>query len=553
MMSDIDIARKTELRPVAEIAAELGLKPDHVETFGPYKAKVSLKALDKKGRDGHLILVSALTPTAAGEGKTTVTIGLAQGLAALGKKAAIALREPSLGPVMGMKGGATGGGYSQVLPMEEINLHFTGDLHAITSAHNLIAAVIDNTLHQRTLPIDPRRIVWPRVMDMNDRSLRHIIVGLGGPKSSFPREGSFDITAASEIMATLCLAESYADLKTRIGRIVVGYDYDKKPVTVQDLKIAGAVTALLKDALKPNLVQSMEHVPAFIHGGPFANIAQGTNSVLATKMALRYADYAVTEAGFGFDLGGEKFLDIKCRYAGLAPEALVLVATARALKLHGGVSKSDLKKPDPYAVAKGLINLEKHIENAVKFGLKPVIAINRFANDTQEEIDAIKSCCVALHYDIIVTEAWAKGGKGAVELAEKVVRVIESGESRLRFLYDLEASVEKKIETIAKEIYGARSVVYSKEALSDLKQITKNGFDNLAVCMAKTQYSLSDDPKLLGRPENFDVEIREIIVNAGPGFLVPISGSIMRMPGLPREPAAEAIDIDDDGNISGLF
>ncbi|HDS02688.1 MAG TPA: formate--tetrahydrofolate ligase [Firmicutes bacterium] len=552
-MSDIDIAKKAVLKPVEEIASELGVKEDCVEPYGKYKAKISLKALEKKEREGHLILVSALTPTAAGEGKTTVTIGLAQGLAAIGKKTAIALREPSLGPVMGMKGGATGGGYSQVLPMEEINLHFTGDLHAISSAHNLIAAVIDNTLHQRTLPIDPRRIVWPRVMDMNDRSLRHIIVGLGGPKSSFPREGTFDITAASEIMATLCLSEDYADLKKRIARIVVAYDYERKPVTVADLKIAGAVSALLKEALKPNLVQSIEHVPAFIHGGPFANIAQGTNSVLATRMAMRYADYAVTEAGFGFDLGGEKFLNIKCRYAGLQPEALVLVATVRALKLHGGVAKDQLKEPNPYAVAKGLINLEKHIENAVKFGIKPVIAINRFTEDTDEEIKAIKTCCVAMHYDIIVADCWAKGGEGARELAEKIVEVIESGENKLRFLYDLEASVEKKIETIAREIYGARSVIYSKEALADLKQIAKNGYDNLAICMAKTQYSLSDDPKLLGRPENFDVEIRQIIVNAGPGFLVPVSGTIMRMPGLPKKPAAEVIDIDEKGEISGLF
>ncbi len=552
-MSDIEIARQAKLKPVTEVAADIGLSEKYLEMYGSGKAKVSLDALNGKKSDGHLVLVSALTPTAAGEGKTTVTIGLAQGLRKIGQKTAIALREPSLGPVMGIKGGATGGGYSQVLPMEDINLHFTGDLHAITAAHNLIAAVVDNSIHQRTVDLDPRRIVWPRVMDMNDRSLRKVISGLGGPTSSFPREGSFDITAASEVMATLCLSEGYSDLKRRIGNILVGYSYKREPVTVNDLKISGAVTALLKDALKPNLVQSIEHVPAFVHGGPFANIAQGTNSVLATKMAMAYADYAVTEAGFGFDLGGEKFFNIKCRYAGLKPEALVLVATTRALKLHGGVKKEDLGKPDPYAVAKGLINLEKHIENAVKFGMKPIIAINRFESDTREEIDAIRNCCVAQHFDIIVADVWGRGGEGAEALAQRVVQAVEARENNLEFLYELDESVEDKIGCVAREIYGARSVVYSRTAQSALRKIRKFGYDKYAVCMAKTQYSLSDDPKLLGRPEDFDIEIQDILINAGPEFLVPISGNIMRMPGLPKKPAAEQIDIDEKGNISGLF
>ncbi len=552
-MDDITIARSIKIRPISEIAQKIGISEELIEHYGNYKAKVSLKALEGKQPSGNLILVSALTPTFAGEGKTTVTIGLAQGLAKIGKRTAIALREPSLGPVMGVKGGATGGGYSQVLPMEDINLHFTGDLHAVTTAHNLIAAVIDNTLHHRSLPLDPRRVVWPRVMDMNDRALRRMIIGLGGPASSFPRESGFDITAASEVMATLCLSESYADLKKRIGRILIGYDYDRNPVTVNDLKIAGAVAALLKDAMKPNLVQSIEGVPAFIHGGPFANIAQGTNSVLATKMALSYADYAVTEAGFGLDLGGEKFFDIKCRYAGLQPKALVLVATIRALKMHGGVAKDKLSEPNPQAVAKGLVNLEKHIENAVKFGMHPIIAVNRFEHDTDDEIVAVKHCCVAQKYGIYVAEVWKKGGEGAIELAQAVVESIDKKQSSIKFLYELNDPVEAKIEKIASEIYGSGRVLFTKSARNDIRQIVKNGYDNLAVCMAKTQYSLSDDPKLLGRPSGFEMEISDVMVNAGPGFLVVISGDIMRMPGLPEMPAAEKIDIDDDGNIFGLF
>lgn len=553
-MDDITIAQKATMKPVRDIAATLKIDDDYIENYGNYKAKINLKALRDKEPKGHLILVSALTPTFAGEGKTTVTIGLAQGLAKIGKKTAIALREPSLGPVMGVKGGATGGGYSQVLPMEDINLHFTGDIHAVTTAHNLIAAVVDNTLHHRSLPLDPRRIVWPRVMDMNDRALRRMIVGLGGPASSFPREGGFDITAASEIMATLCMAESYSDLKYRIGRILIGYDYDRNPITVNDLKITGAIAALLKDAMKPNLVQSIEGVPAFIHGGPFANIAQGTNTVIATKMALSYADYAVTEAGFGLDLGGEKFFDIKCRYAGLKPEALVLVATIRALKMHGGVPKDKLKEPNPQAVARGLANLEKHIENAVKFGMHPIIALNRFASDTEDEIIAMQLCDVAKKYGgIHVTDVWGKGGDGATELAHAVVDSIKKKQSKIAFLYDLNDSVEAKIEKIAKEIYGAGRVLFSKAARADIQQIKKHGYDKLAICMAKTQYSLSDNPKLLGRPEGFEMDVEHVLVNAGPGFLVVISGDIMRMPGLPEIPSAERIDIDDDGVISGLF
>lgn len=552
--SDIKIAHEIELKNIYDISDKLNIKRDHVELYGNYKAKISLDALKDGGKKkSNLILVSALTPTASGEGKTTVTIGLGQSLKKIGKNVSVALREPSLGPVMGMKGGAAGGGYSQVLPMEDINLHFTGDLHAITSAHNLIAAVLDNTLHRRKLDMDPRRIVWPRVLDMNDRALRGTIVGLGGPYSSVPRESHFEITAASEIMATLCLTNGYEDLKRRIKNIVVGYDYGRNPVTVEDLGIAGSVTALLKDAIKPNLVQSIEGVPSFIHGGPFANIAHGANSILATKMGLKYSDYVVTEAGFGFDLGGEKFFNIVSRYGDLHPKALVLVATVRALKRHGGVSKSDLDKSDPYAVAKGLINLEKHVENAEKFGFKPIIALNKFDGDTEEELESAKKCCLSNKFDIIETDVWEKGGEGGIELAEKVVESVENDNNKLNFLYDLNMKVEEKIEVIAKEIYGARSINYSKNAKRDLKKIYKHDFDNFAICMAKTQYSLSDNPKLKGRPEDFDLDINKIIVNAGPEFLVPISGSILRMPGLPKKPAAEDIDIDNTGDISGLF
>ncbi len=551
-MTDIEIAQSVKIKHISEIAEKFGVSNEYVELYGNYKAKISLKAMEGRKPKGKLILVSALTPTPAGEGKTTVSIGLAQGLGKIGKNVAIALREASLGPVFGVKGGATGGGYSQVLPMEDINLHFTGDLHAVTAAHNLIAAVVDNALHYRTISLDPRKVVWGRVMDMNDRSLRHIVTGLGG-NNGIPKESKFDITAASEIMATLCIAESYSDLKRRIGNILVGYDYDKKPVKVKDLKVEGAAAALLRDALKPNLVQTIEGVPALVHGGPFANIAQGTNTMIATKMALSYADYVVTEAGFGFDLGGEKFIDIKSRYGGLNVDALVLVATVRALKMHGGVSKKELSKPNPQAVSQGLANLEKHIENALKFGLHPVVAINRFTTDTEEEIKAIMDCCVAKKYDIVVVDVWAKGGEGAVDLANKVVEVIESGKNKMNFLYDLDMKVEDKINTIAKEIYGAGDILYHKTAKSALKKIYKYGYDKFAICMAKTQSSLSDDPKLLGRPEGFTFEVKDILINAGPEFLVVISGDIMRMPGLPKIPAAEKIDIDENGNISGLF
>ena len=552
-MNDIDIARKAKLKHIYEISDKLGIDRKYVELYGNYKAKIHLDALKGKEAKGNLILVSALTPTAAGEGKTTVSIGLTQGLAKIGKDVAVALREPSLGPVMGMKGGATGGGYSQVLPMEDINLHFTGDIHAVTAAHNLISAALDNALHRRSIGLDPRRVIWPRVMDMNDRSLRKIITGLGGKTMGVPRETGFDISAASEIMATLCFAQSYSDLKQHLEEILLGYDYQGNPVTVKELRVAGAVAAMLKDALKPNLVQTIEGVPAFIHGGPFANIAQGTNTILATKMAMSYADYAVTEAGFGFDLGGEKFFDIKCRYGSLKPKALVLVATVRALKMHGGVNKKNLSIPDPEAVQRGLVNLRKHIENAYKFNMEPVIAINKFTSDTPEELKAITKCCVAHKYPVVVVDVWGKGGEGAVALAEKVVEIIESGKNDLKFLYELNDTVENKIETIAKEIYGATDVTYTSEAQKDLRQIYKHGYDKLAICMAKTQYSLSDNPKFLGRPENFTFKVRRVLINAGARFLVPISGDIMRMPGLPKKPAAELIDIDDEGNISGLF
>lgn len=552
-MTDIEIARQIKLQHIYDISDKMGIDRENIELYGDYKAKVKLQALKDKKIDGNLILVSALTPTAAGEGKTTVSIGLAQGLAKIGKKVALALREPSLGPVMGMKGGATGGGWSQVLPMEDINLHFTGDIHAVTAAHNLISAALDNALHRRSIGLDPRRVIWPRVMDMNDRSLRNIITGLGGKSMGVPRETGFDISAASEIMATLCFAQSYSDLKHHVEEILIGYNYDGSPVTVKELRVAGAVTAMLKDALKPNLVQSIEGVPAFIHGGPFANIAQGTNSVLATKMAMSYADYAVTEAGFGFDLGGEKFFDIKCRYANLRPKALVLVATVRALKMHGGVNKKNLSIPNPEAVQKGLVNLRKHIENGLKFNMKPVIAINRFTADTQEELNAIKKCCVAHNYPVVIVDVWGKGGEGAKNLAEEVVKIIDKGENDLKFIYDLNEKVEDKIEKIAKEIYGASGVSYTAEALKDIRKIYKHGYDKLAICMAKTQYSLSDNPKFLGRPSEFNVKIRRVVINAGSRFLVPISGEIMRMPGLPKKPAAEVIDIDDEGNISGLF
>ncbi|RCW31642.1 formate--tetrahydrofolate ligase [Marinilabilia salmonicolor] len=556
MASDIEIARKAGIKPISEIAENLQIPFDKLELYGKYKAKLPLDLIDsEKAREGKLVLVSAISPTPAGEGKTTISIGLSEGLNRIGKQTTVVLREPSLGPVFGIKGGATGGGYSQVIPMEDINLHFTGDFAAIEKANNLLAALIDNNIQNngRSLNIDPRTVHWKRVMDMNDRSLRNIIVGLGGTTSGIPRETGFNITAASEIMAILCLAEDFHDLKERIGNIFVGYTFDKKPVFARDLNAQGAMAALLKEAIKPNLVQTLESNPAIIHGGPFANIAQGTNSVLATKMGLSLSDYVVTEAGFGFDLGAEKFLDIKCVSADLKPQAAVLVATVRALKYHGEVPVPDLNNPNVEAVKQGIENLEKHVENMRKFNVCPVVAINRFVSDTDEEIAVVKEKCKELGVKVAVADVWAKGGEGAEELAHLVAEAAESCTSEMTPLYDWNWSVEKKIETIAKEIYGAKAIDYTAQAKKDLKVVEELGLGNKAVCIAKTQKSLSDNPKLLGRPENFVVTVREIEIAAGAGFIVPITGNIMRMPGLPGTPAAENIDIDDDGVISGLF
>ncbi|MFW6203262.1 MAG: formate--tetrahydrofolate ligase [Marinilabilia sp.] len=556
MASDIEIANKAGIRPISEIAGKLGISEDDLELYGKYKAKLPLDLIQPgKMKNKKLILVSAISPTPAGEGKTTMSIGLTEGLNRIGKQTTVVLREPSLGPVFGIKGGATGGGHSQVIPMEDINLHFTGDFAAIEKANNLLAALIDNNIQSgdRSLNIDPRTVHWKRVMDMNDRSLRNTIVGLGGTTSGVPRETGFNITAASEIMAILCLAEDFKDLKERLGNIFVGYTLDKKPVFARDLNAEGAMAALLKDAIKPNFVQTLEGNPALIHGGPFANIAQGTNSVLATKMGLSLSDYVVTEAGFGFDLGAEKFLDIKCNSAGIEPQAAVLVATVRALKYHGEVPLKELNTPNPEAVRQGLANLEKHVENMRKFNVCPVVAINRFVADTEEEINIIKEKCKELGVKVAVADVWAKGGEGAEELARIVSQVVESCTSSMKPLYDWNWSVEKKIETIAKEIYGARAIDYTAKAKKDLKVVAELGLDNKAVCIAKTQKSLSDNPKLLGRPENFVVTVREIEISAGAGFIVPITGNIMRMPGLPSTPAAEGIDIDEEGRISGLF
>ena len=556
MPSDIEIARQAGIKPIQEIAQKLGISADELELYGKYKAKLPLSLINpEKTKNRKLILVSAISPTPAGEGKTTISIGLSEGLNRIGKQTTVVLREPSLGPVFGIKGGATGGGHSQVIPMEDINLHFTGDFAAIEKANNLLAALIDNNIQNngRSLNIDPRTVHWKRVMDMNDRSLRNVIVGLGGTTSGIPRETGFNITAASEIMAILCLAEDFHDLKERLGNIFVGYTFDRKPVFARDLKAQGAMAALLKDAIKPNLVQTLEGNPAIIHGGPFANIAQGTNSVLATKMGLSLSDYVVTEAGFGFDLGAEKFLDIKCVASGIEPQAAVLVATVRALKYHGEVPVSELNSPNSEAVGQGLENLEKHVENMRKFNICPVVAINRFVSDTEEEIRIIREKCKELGVKVAVADVWAKGGEGAEELAAMVAEVAESCTSSMKPLYDWEWSVEQKIETIAKEIYGAKAIDYSAKAKKDLKTVAELGLDKKAVCIAKTQKSLSDNPKLLGRPENFVVTVREIEIAAGAGFIVPITGSIMRMPGLPGTPAAENIDIDDNGKISGLF
>ena len=556
MLSDIEIAQKAHVLPITEVAAKLGIGEEDIELYGRYKAKLSMDLIKRvqDKPDGKLILVTAITPTPAGEGKSTTTVGLAQGLAKIGQKVIVALREPSLGPCMGIKGGAAGGGYSQVVPMEDINLHFTGDFHAITSAHMLLAAMLDNHIQQgNALNIDPRRIVWKRVVDMNDRELRNIVVGLGGKAHGVPRQDGFDITVASEVMAILCLATGLHDLKERLSKIIVAYDYSGNPITAGMLKAQGAMAALLKDAVKPNLVQTLENVPAIIHGGPFANIAHGCNSVMATKTALKLADYTITEAGFGADLGAEKFFDIKCRYAGLKPDAVVLVATVRALKMHGGVPKTELATPDVEAVKRGIVNLEKHIENIKQYGLPLVVAINAFAQDTPEELEAIRSHCAAHGVNVALSEVFAKGGEGGIELAKEVVALATSGKADFKLLYGEELSLKEKIETIAKKIYGAVGVNYTKEANNALKDFEKMGYGHLPVCMAKTQYSFSDDPALLGRPEGFEITIKNCRIAAGAGFVVVLTGDIMTMPGLPKVPAAEKIDVSDDGVISGLF
>ena len=556
MLSDIEIAQQAKMQKITDVGAKLGISEDDIELYGKYKAKLSYDLIRrvKDKKDGKLILVTAITPTPAGEGKSTTTVGLAQGLAKLGKKVIVALREPSLGPCMGIKGGAAGGGYSQVVPMEDINLHFTGDFHAITSAHMLLAAMLDNHIQQgNALNIDPRRIAWKRVVDMNDRELRNIVVGLGGKAHGVPRQDGFDITVASEVMAILCLASSLHDLKERLAKIIVAYDYNGNPVTAGQIKAQGAMAALLKDAVKPNLVQTLENVPAIIHGGPFANIAHGCNSVMATQTGMKLADYTITEAGFGADLGAEKFFDIKCRYAGLKPDATVIVATVRALKMHGGVPKTDLKTPNVEAVKKGLVNLEKHIENVKKFGVPCVVAINIFAQDTAEELEAVREHCAKHGVNVALSDVFAKGGEGGIDLAKEVIALADSGESKFAPIYPLEMSLKGKIETIAKEIYGADGVNYTKEADKALKEFEELGYGNLPICMAKTQYSFSDDPALLGRPSGFKITIRNCRIAAGAGFIVVLTGDVMTMPGLPKVPAAEKIDVTDDGVISGLF
>ena len=555
MKSDIEIAQHATMQPIAEIARSIGLGEDDIELYGKYKAKVSLATWDKmKDKpDGKLVLVTAINPTPAGEGKTTTTVGLGMALNRLGQKAIIALREPSLGPSFGVKGGAAGGGYAQVLPMEDINLHFTGDFHAVTTAHNLLAALLDNHLHQgNRLNIDPRQVVLRRVMDLNERALRNIVLGLGGKADGIPRESGFDITVASEVMAQLCLASDLMDLKERFKRMVVAYTYDGQPVTADDLNAAGSMALLMKDAIKPNLVQTLENTPAFVHGGPFANIAHGCNSVMATKMGLKLGDYLITEAGFGADLGAEKFLNLKCRYAGLKPDALVLVATIRALKNHGGVSKDKLSEVNMEALAKGISNLEKQLENLNYFGPPVVVALNEFPGDTPEEIDLIKRKCAALGAEVAVSRVWAQGGAGGEELARKVMQAAETP-STFKFLYELDLPVKTKIETICKKIYGAAAVNYSKEAENMIARFEKMGYGKLPICMAKTQYSLSDDPKALGRPTGFTMTIREVKLAAGAGFIVALAGEIMTMPGLGKTPAAEKIDILPDGEIVGLF
>ena len=556
MKSDIQIAQEATMLPIKEVAASIGIEEDDLELYGKYKAKISDELIEKSKNnpDGKLILVTAINPTPAGEGKTTNSVGLGQAFGKLGKKALIALREPSLGPCFGIKGGAAGGGYAQVVPMEDLNLHFTGDFHAITSANNLLAALLDNHIQQgNELGIDPRQIVWKRCLDMNDRVLRNVVVGLGSKMDGMVREDHFVITVASEIMAILCLADDMNDLKRRLGRIIVAYTFDGKPVTAEDLQAVGSMAALLKDALKPNLIQTLEHTPAIVHGGPFANIAHGCNSVRATKTALKLADYVITEAGFGADLGAEKFFDIKCRKAGLHPDAVVLVATIRALKYNGGVPKDQLSEENLDALKKGIVNLEKHIENLQKYGVPVVVTLNSFITDTKAETDFVEQFCKERGCEFALSEVWEKGGEGGIALANKVLETLETKESNFKLLYDDDLSLKEKIETVAREIYGADGVTYSAAAEKELKRITDLGMDKFPVCMAKTQYSLSDDAKKLGRPSGFTINVREVFVSAGAGFVVAINGSIMTMPGLPKKPAAYQIDVDDNGVITGLF
>lgn len=556
MLNDIQIAQSAKMLPILEVAKKIGLEEDDIELYGKYKGKISLEALKRNEakENGKLILVTAINPTPAGEGKSTVTIGLGQALCSIGKNAVIALREPSLGPVFGVKGGAAGGGYAQVVPMEDINLHFTGDMHAITAANNLLSAAIDNHIHQgNELRIDARRIIFKRVLDMNDRALRNIVVGLGGTPNGFLREDGFTITVASEVMAILCLSKDLMDLKERFGRILVAYNLDGNPIYCKDLNVQGAMATLMKDAIKPNLVQTLDNTPAIIHGGPFANIAHGCNSILATKMALKLGDYAVTEAGFGADLGAEKFFDIKCRFAGIKPSCAVIVATIRAIKHHGGVKKENLNTPNVEALAKGIVNLEKQIENVQKFGVPVVVAINKFLSDSKEEVEFIENFCNSKGVEVSLTEVWEKGALGGQDLAHKVLSTIESNESNFKVLYDVDLSIKEKIEKIAKEIYGADGIDISPTAKKQIAEIEKLGLDRVPICVAKTQNSLSDNPSLLGRPTGFEVSVKEIKLSNGAGFIVALTGTIMTMPGLPKVPSAAKIDIHEDGTIEGLF
>lgn len=556
MLTDIEIAKQADIKPISDIAEKLGISADELEFYGKYKAKLPLSLLKKyeNKEDGKLILVTAINPTPAGEGKTTVTVGLGEAMNRIGKKAVIALREPSMGPVFGIKGGAAGGGYAQVIPMEDINLHFTGDMHAITAANNLLCAIIDNHIQQgNELRIDPRRILFKRCLDMNDRALRNVVIGLGGKVNGVPREDGFMITVASEIMAILCLSSGIKDLKERLGSILTAYTYDGTPVYARDLNAVGSMAALLKDAIKPNLVQTLENTPALMHGGPFANIAHGCNSVTATRLALKLGDYCITEAGFGADLGAEKFLDIKCRCAGLKPSCVVIVATIRALKYNGGVPKTELSKENTVALKNGIVNLETHIENMRKYGLPVVVAINRFATDTEAEIETIEAFCREKDVPVSLTEVFARGGEGGKELAEKVVKTIETKEAHFKPIYDEKLSIKEKLNVLAKEIYRAGDVVFTSNAEKAISEIEKFGKDKLPICVAKTQYSLSDDPQKLGSPKGFTLTVRDVRLSAGAGFIVALTGDIMTMPGLPKQPAAYKIDVDDDGNVSGLF